>query len=120
MKPRQTGIGRIELIVVIVILVLAAGAAVPRKPGVADLAQAAASAMTVNYAGCATTGQQPADRTCVRVTSCSQARQLMHGALPQGHRVEGESGQGNGDSLRCRLVAPDGASAHFTGLVAGA
>lgn len=119
MKSRQTGVSLVEMTVVIIILVVAAGAALPRKLGLPALADAAAVAMTVNYAGCATTGHEVADKTCLRITSCQQAGLLMQVGLPSGHRVEGQSGQFNGDSLRCRVVAPDGSAADFSGLVAG-
>lgn len=119
MKTRQSGVGLTELIVVLVILCVLAGAAMSRKLSLPSVADAAAAAMTVNYAGCATTQHQVAEKTCVRVTACHQARQLMHGGLPPGHAIEGETGHANGDSLSCKVVSPEGLSAPFTGLVAG-
>ena len=119
MKSRQYGVGLIELIVVIIILMVLAGAAVPRKLSLPSVADAAAAAMTVNYAGCATTQHQVAQKTCVRITSCSQVRQLMQAGLPPGHSVDGETRRVNGDHLKCRVVSPEGASAPFNGMVAG-
>ena len=108
-----------ELIVVLIILCALAGAAMPKKLSLPSVAEAAAAAMTVNYAGCATTQHQVVAKTCVRVTSCSQARQLMQGSLPPGHTAEGETRQVNGDNLQCRVVGPEGTSAPFAGLAAG-
>ena len=119
MNTRQSGVGMSELIVVVIILCVLAGAAMPKKLSLPSVAEAAASAMTVNYAGCATTQHRVVDKTCVKVTSCSQARQLMQGGLPPGHTVEGDTRQINGDSLQCRVINAEGASAPFAGLVAG-
>ncbi len=119
MNTRQSGVGMSELIVVVIILCVLASAAMPKKLSLPSVAEAAASAMTVNYAGCATTQHRVAEKTCVKVTSCSQARQLMQGGLPPGHSVEGDTRQVNGDSLQCRVINSEGASAPFAGLVAG-
>jgi len=119
MKTRQSGVGLTELIVVLVILCVLAGAAMSRKLSLPSVAEAAAAAMTVNYAGCATTQHQAVEKTCMRVTTCAQARHLMHGGLPPGHAIEGDTGHTNGDNLSCKVVNPEGQSASFTGLVAG-
>ena len=119
MKSRQSGVSLTELIVVIIILCVLAGAALPRKLSLGSVAEAAASAMTVNYAGCATTQHQVTEKTCLRVTSCGQAKQLMQGGLPPGHTIEGETRRTNGDNLQCQVTSPEGTSAAFTGLVAG-
>ena len=119
MKSRQSGVSLTELIVVVIILCVLAGAAVPRKLSLPSVAEAAAAAMTVNYAGCATTQHQVVDKTCVHVTACSQAKQLMQGGLPPGHTIDGDTHPVNGESLQCRVVGPEGTSAPFAGLVAG-
>ena len=119
MKSCQTGVGRVELIVVAIILAIAANAAMPKRMSLPQVAEAAAAAMTLNYAGCATNDQQASPKTCVRVTSCQQAPLLMYGGLPAGHTIDGETRQFNGDHLRCRVLGPDGAAAPFAGLVAG-
>ena len=119
MNTRHRGVGLTELIVVLVILCVLAGAAMPKKLSLPSVAEAAAAAMTVNYAGCATTQHHVVEKTCMRVTSCSQAKQLMQGGLPPGHTVEGDTRQINGDSLQCRVIGPEGTSAPFAGLVAG-
>jgi MSHA pilin protein MshA len=119
MNTRQSGVSMTELIVVLIILCALASAAMPKKLSLPSVAEAAAAAMTVNYAGCATTQHQVVAKTCARVTSCSQAKQLMQGGLPPGLTVEGETRQVNGDSLQCRVVSPDGMSATFAGLAAG-
>lgn len=119
MKQGQTGVSLIELIVVIIIMIVVAGAAMPRKLSLASVASAAEAAMTVNYAGCATTHHRVVEKTCVRVTACSQAALLMHGGVPPGHSVEGQTGQNNGDALACRIVSPDGTTSMFAGLAAG-
>ena len=119
MKFRQSGVGMTELIVVIVILMVLAGAAMPKKLSLPSVADAATAAMTVNYAGCATTQHHVLEKTCIRVTSCSQAKQLMQGGLPPGHTIDGDTSQINGESLKCRVVSPEGTSAGFAGLAAG-
>ena len=119
MNTRQSGVGMSELIVVLIILCVLASAAMPKKLSLPTVAEAAAAAMTVNYAGCATTQHQVVEKTCVRVTSCSQAKQLMQGGLPPGHTVDGDTRQVNGDNLSCRVVSPEGTSASFAGLAAG-
>lgn len=119
MKSRQSGVSRIELIVVVIILVVVTGAAMPKKLSLPSVATAATAAMTVNYAGCSTKNHKATDKICVRVTSCSQAAQLMRGGLPTGHTVDGDTRRANGDELKCRVLSPDGASAPFDGIVAG-
>ena len=119
MKSRQSGVSLTELSVVIVILGVLAGAAMPRKLSLPAVAGAAESAMTVNYAGCAITNHRVTEKTCARVADCSQARQLLQGGLPPGHRIDGGAGRLNGESLACRVVGPEGSSAPFAGLVAG-
>jgi MSHA pilin protein MshA len=119
MKSRQTGVSRTELIVVVAILMAVAGAAMPKKLSLSSVASAAESAMTVNYAGCATTQQQLADKTCVRVRSCQEAALLMHGGLPTGHTLTGNAARTHGENLHCRVSNADGASASFVGLSAG-
>ena len=119
MKFCQRGVGKAELIVVIVILCALAGAAMPKKLGLASVASAAEAAMTVNYAGCATTDHKAAAKTCVRIASCSQAKLLLQGGLPPGMSIEGASSPVNGDDLRCKVVGPEGTSAPFAGLSAG-
>jgi MSHA pilin protein MshA len=119
MNTRQSGVSMTELIVVLIILGALARAHKMMRTSLPSVAEAAAAAMTVNYAGCATTQHQVVAKTCARVTSCSQAKQLMQGGLPPGLTVEGETRQVNGDSLQCRVVSPDGMSATFAGLAAG-
>jgi MSHA pilin protein MshA len=119
MKSRQSGVGLTELIVVIVILVVVAGAAMPRKLGPSEVASAAGAAMTVNYAGCATVSHQITPHTCRRVSACSEARDLLQGGVPAGLSIEGDSRNVNGEPLRCRVVGAQGASAEFAGLAAG-
>jgi MSHA pilin protein MshA len=119
MKSRQSGVGLTELIVVLVILCVLAGAAMPKKLSLPSVAEAAAAAMTVNYAGCATTQHQVVAKTCVRVTACGQARLLMQGGLPPGHTIDGNASQVNGDNLSCRVTGPEGNSVAFVGLAAG-
>jgi hypothetical protein len=119
MKSRQTGVSLTELIVVIVILMVVAGAAMPTKLPLSTVADAATAAMTVNYAGCATVNHQVTPKTCARVNTCAQAKELMHGGIPPGHSLEGDTGRANGDNLACRVVSPEGKSAPFAGLVAG-
>ena len=60
----------------------------PRKLSIASVAEAAGAAMTVNYAGCATTQHHVQAKTCARVTSCGEARQLLQERVRL-HRQQG-------------------------------
>ncbi|MBP8270515.1 MAG: type II secretion system protein, partial [Sphaerotilus sp.] len=98
MKSRQAGFTMIELIVVIVILGVLAATAMPKfidmksdaqAASVAGVAGAAASAMNLNYAGCALTGNVVTANKCVAVSACANASSLLQGGLPTGYTLGG-------------------------------
>ena len=128
MKTRQTGFTMIELIVVIVILGVLAATALPKfidmksdaqAASVAGVAGAAASAMNLNYAGCALTGNVVTANKCTTVSACANASSLLQGGLPTGYTLGGtDPGATNGSTSTC-TVTGGGQSANFTAIAAG-
>lgn len=137
MRKGQQGFTMIELIVVIVILGILAATALPKfidmrsdaqSASVQGVAGAAASAMNLNYSGCAVMNNVVTANKCVKVNACSNVASLMQGgALPTGYtaapKVAGSDiGSVNGATATCTITLTSGSTtqtADFTGIAAG-
>jgi len=132
---RPQGFTMIELIVVIVILGVLAATALPKFIDMNSDAKAAAlkgvvgaaSAMTINYSGCAVALHTPASGKCVKVDNCDDLGTIMQGGLPTGYTVgtvalgTGSAGS-NGVEAACTITQGSGVGAPtgtFTGISAG-
>ena len=133
-RKSQAGFTMIELIVVIVILGILAATALPKFIDMNSDAKAAAlkgvvgasaSAMSVNYAGCAVKSHVVTAGKCIQVNNCSSLGSILQGGLPAGYTVAaGLLGTGvagsNGVEATCTITQTDGsATATFTGISAG-
>jgi type II secretory pathway pseudopilin PulG len=132
MKHRTRGFTLIEQIAAITLAGATSAVAVPALVGLqaqaeattlASLANAAGSAMALNYGGCLVTGQRVRAGTCVAIRNCRELAELLLTDLPEGYRIDDQplgQARGPGEEGRCTLSqAHDGASAAFRGIAAG-
>jgi len=90
---------------------------------VSGVAGAAASAMNLNYSGCALTSNAVTANKCVKVDECADASSLLQGGLPTGYTVAptttgSDIGTTNGGTASC-TVTYGTQTATFTGIAAG-
>lgn len=132
-RRQQAGFTMIELIMVIVILGILAAIAMPRfvdlssdakTSALSGVVGAAASAMTVNFSGCAV-GNHAVGAKCKKVDDCDDTTSLLQGGLPTGYTIAaaalgtGAAGS-NGIEATCTVTqTAGGATATFTGISAG-
>ena len=140
-RRAQAGFTMIELIVVIVILGILAATALPKFIDLrSDATDAAlngvagnlASAMSVNYAGCAAVSNAASDAAnakCRLVSNCTDGANLLQGVTPSGgsfvlgnatYTITSAALTGNGTTAQCSINTSGATTAAtFSGIGAG-
>jgi len=134
-RSKQQGFTLIELIMVIVILGILAATALPKfvdlsgdaeQAAVDGVAGAAASAMSINYAGCSIARHDSSSVKCVKIKKCDEVGTILQGGLDSDYTPAVDTGADigttNGGTAICKVSKTVGSTTYkatFTGTSAG-